>query len=341
MNTIDISTRSIIKIILILVGLYAAYYIRDILVLLFVVVLLAVALEPLIAKLSSWRIPRIISILAVYLFLFLVVGLAIYLILPPLVGQLGDLANNIPSYVGRLRDVQLSEGTLATQKILDSAAQGLRNLSGGVFSAVATVFGGIFSMLTVLTLTFYLLLDEGGMRRALIETLPLRQREKTADMFHKIGIKLGSWLRGQLSLMLIVGFATGVGLGILGVPYALALGLLAGLLELIPVIGPIIAGLAAVMIAFASGALVWQLIAVVALFVLVQQLENQILVPKIMNKAIGVSPIVIIVAILIGGKILGLGGAILAIPIVTVLSVFSAEYFEGAKTRNSDSGNSN
>lgn len=335
MNTIDISTRTILKTILILVGLYAAYYIRDILVLLFVVVLLAVALEPLIAKLSGWRIPRIISILAVYLLLFLVVGLSIYLILPPLVSQLGDLANNIPSYVGRLSDVQLSEGTLATQKILDSAAQGLSNLSGGVFNAVATVFGGIFSMLTVLTLTFYLLLDEGGMRRALIDTLPLRQREKTAEMLHKIGIKLGSWLRGQLSLMLIVGAATAVGLGILGVPYALALGLLSGLLELVPVIGPIIAGLAAVLIAFASGALVWQLIAVVALFVLVQQLENQILVPKIMNKAIGVSPIVIIVAILIGGKILGLGGAMLAIPIVTVLSVISAEYLEGAKTRNS------
>ncbi len=335
MNTVDISTRAILKTILIIVGLYAAYYIRDILVLLFVVVLLAVALEPGISKLSSWRIPRVIGILTVYSLLFLVVGLSVYLILPPLVSQLGDLANNIPSYVGRLSDVQLSQGTLATQKILDSAVQGLSNLSGGVFSAVATVFGGIFSMLTVLTLTFYLLLDEGGMRRAFIETLPLRQREKTADMLHKIGIKLGNWLRGQLSLMLIVGVATGVGLGILGVPYALALGLLAGLLELIPVIGPIIAGLVAVLIAFTSGAMVWQLIAVVALFVLVQQLENQVLVPKIMNKAIGVSPIVIIVAILIGGKILGLGGAMLAIPVVTVLSVISSEYIYGARGRNS------
>ena len=318
-----------------------AYFIKDILLLLFVVVLLAVALEPIITKLSSWRVPRVISILAVYLALFFIIGLTVYLILPPLVSQLGDLANNLPAYLSKLSDVKVSQDTLATQKILDSATQGLSTLSGGIFNAMVAIFGGIFSMLTVLTLTFYLLIDEGGMRKAFIALMPLGQREKTAETMHKIGIKLGNWLRGQISLMLIVGALTALGLSILDVPYALALGLLAALLELVPIIGPIIAGLAAVLIAFVSGAVVWQLIAVVILYTVIQQVENQILVPKIMNKAVGVSPIGIIVAILIGGKLLGLTGAMLAIPVVTVISVISSEYFYGARGRNGTSDSPN
>ena len=341
MTTVELSTGSIFKTILILLGLWVAYFIKDILLLLFVVVLLAVALEPIITKLSSWRVPRVISILAVYLALFFVIGLTVYLILPPLVSQLGDLANNLPAYLSKLSDVKVSQDTLATQKILDSATQGLSTLSGGIFNAMVAIFGGIFSMLTVLTLTFYLLIDEGGMRKAFIALMPLGQREKTAETMHKIGIKLGNWLRGQISLMLIVGALTALGLSILDVPYALALGLLAALLELVPIIGPIIAGLAAVLIAFVSGAAVWQLIAVVILYTVIQQVENQILVPKIMNKAVGVSPIGIIVAILIGGKLLGLTGAMLAIPVVTVISVISSEYFYGAKARNGTSDSPN
>src|SRR3990167_1617067 len=324
MTTVELSTGSIFKTILILLGLWVAYFIKDILLLLFVVVLLAVALEPTIAKLSSWRIPRVISILAVYLALFFVIGLTVYLILPPLVSQLGDLANNLPAYLSKLSDVKVSQDTLATQKILDSATQGLSTLSGGIFNAMVAIFGGIFSMLTVLTLTFYLLIDEGGMRKAFIALMPLGQREKTAETMHKIGIKLGNWLRGQISLMLIVGALTALGLSILDVPYALALGLLA-----------------AVLIAFVSGAAVWQLIAVVILYTVIQQVENQILVPKIMNKAVGVSPIGIIVAILIGGKLLGLTGAMLALPAVTVISVISSEYFYGAKARNGTSDSPN
>src|SRR3990167_774985 len=310
MTTVELSTGSIFKTILILLGLWVAYFIKDILLLLFVVVLLAVALEPTIAKLSSWRIPRVISILAVYLALFFIIGLTVYLILPPLVSQLGDLANNLPAYLSKLSDVKVSQDTLATQKILDSATQGLSTLSGGIF-------------------------------KAFIALMPLGQREKTAETMHKIGIKLGNWLRGQISLMLIVGALTALGLSILDVPYALALGLLAALLELVPIIGPIIAGLAAVLIAFVSGAAVWQLIAVVILYTVIQQVENQILVPKIMNKAVGVSPIGIIVAILIGGKLLGLTGAMLAIPVVTVISVISSEYFYGAKARNGTSDSPN
>jgi len=327
----EISTLSIVKFLAIVLGLWVAYYIRDILVLLFVVLLLATALEPMVGRLTRWGIPRVFSILLVYLLITAMVVLAIYLVVPPLASQLRDLANNLPDHIKRISGVRVGDA-LTTQRILDSITQSLSKLSGGVFNAIVAIFGSILSALTVLTLTFYLLVEERGMRKALMAAVPSQRREKIAELSHKIGVKLGMWLRGQLTLMVIVAAATAIGLAILRVPYPLALALLAGILELMPVVGPIAAGLVAVTVAFISGAEMWQLIGIVILYILVQQLENQVLVPKIMKRAIGVSPVVIITAILIGGKLLGLGGAALAIPVVAILAVVSNEYFTNRRS---------
>jgi predicted PurR-regulated permease PerM len=335
MQTIEISTKTIIKTLLIVVGLWVAYRISNVLIMLFIVALLAAALEPTVVRLSSWKIPRIISILIIYLLLALLAGAIIYLVLPPLVSQLGDLANNLPDYLDNISSFQISHDTLTMQKVLESVTQNLNKLSSGVFSAVVTVFGGIVSALTILVLTFYILLEGKDLRGAFVELMPSRSRGKTVQLIHEVSLKLGMWLRGQIGLMITVGTLVAIGLAILRVPYPLALGLIAAVLEIIPVIGPIIAGSLAVLLTFVGGAQIWQLMAIIILYVLVQQIENQILVPKIMNKAIGVSPVVIIVAILVGGKLLGPGGAVLAIPVVAVASVFSNEYLREMKNRRS------
>jgi len=328
---VDLSVTSVLKVLAVVLLLWVAYYIRDILVLVFVVVLLTAALDPLVDRISHYKIPRVISILIIYLVLALVVGVMIYAIIPPLVSQVRDLATNLPYYLERVTDLGSGSKYFDVQKIIDSLISGVSKLSGGLLNATISVFSGVVGLVTVLALTFYSLIDEQGITSSVVEYIPVKNRDKVVKILRLIGLKIGMWLRGQLTLMLVIGATTSVGLMILQVPYALALGVLAGLLEIIPVVGPIIAGLAAILIGFLSGLALWQLIAILALFVLIQQLENSVLVPKIMQKAIGVSPVVIIVAILIGSKLLGTGGAVLSIPIVAILSVIAKEYSEGFK----------
>jgi len=332
---IEISTTTIIKFIAIILGLWATYYILDVLVLLFIVVLLTIALQPSVTKLTSWGVPKVLSILIVFVAMAAVFGLAVYIIIPSLVTQISELAQNAPTYINKVTNFSASFSAKGTQQILDTISGSLSKLTEGFFGAIIALFGGVISVLTVLVLTFYMLLDEGGIKKALINLIPQKNRARFAVMAQHIVVKMGLWIRGQLTLMIIVGIVTALAMQIIGVPYALSLGVAAGILEIIPVIGPIVAGLLAVLIAIAAGMAIWKIAIVVALYIIIQQLESQLLVPKIMQKAMGVSPIVVIIAILIGGKLLGVGGAILAIPIVGILSVLLQEYFKGRKQEES------
>jgi len=152
---------------------------------------------------------------------------------------------------------------------------------------------------------------------------------------NKVSERLGEWLRSQLLLMVTIGVLDGTILAILGIQYALTLGLLAGLLEIIPVIGPIVAAVTAIAVAFVSGAPIWKIIAILIAYILVQQLEGNILVPKLMSKVIGLSPIFVIIAILIGNRLLGIGGAILAVPVAAGIQVFLHEYLPLNKSKSS------
>jgi predicted PurR-regulated permease PerM len=260
-----------------------------------------------------------------------VFGLAIYLIIPPLVTQISDIANNAPQYIDRFTNYAATYNTETTQQILGSVSSYLGKMTEGFVGAVIALFGSIVSVLIVFALTFYLLLEEKGIRKTLTNLFPIKNRVRVGEMVQDISLKIGQWLKGQLILMATIALIISVALQVLGVPYALALGMMAGILELVPIIGPIISGLLAVIIAFGAGASLWQLVAIVIVYIVVQQLENNILVPKIMQKAIGVPPVVVIIAILVGSKLLGVGGAILAIPVVGIISVLSQEYLSARK----------
>lgn len=307
-HKVEISTSTIFKTIALILGLWLAYYLLDVLVMLFVVVLLAVAIEPGVARLSKWGIPRVLSVMLVFLAIIAFLGLIVYIVIPPLVVQIAELANNIPFYVDKFTDFSNSYNTKASQQILNTISKSLDKLTSGVIGATVTVFGGLVTTITIATLTFYLLLEERGVRKAIMSVLPSRNREKIAEMGQRIGIKIGHWLRGQLVLMVFMGILIGSCMWAIGAPYSLALGVIAGVLELVPVLGPIIAATVAVALTFAAGSPIWMLIVIVAVFVVIQQIENQVIVPKIMQKAIGVSPIVIIIAVIVGGRLLGLGG---------------------------------
>lgn len=330
----EISILSVLKIVALFIGLWLLYLIRDVLVILLVVLVIAVALEPFVVRLEKDKIPRGVSVIVLYLALLAVVGLAVYFIVPPVATQVKELALNLPYYSSKVSEVNLGNIT-PISSLLDSVSTSLSGLAGGVLSTVVSVFGGIVYAITIFALTFYALVDSDGIRSWIASIIPYGQKDRLQQTITKISAKLGDWLRGQLILMLTIGVVDGTILAILGVPYALTLGLLSGLLEIIPVIGPIVAAVTAILIAFISGVAIWKIVAILIAYIVVQQLENNILVPKIMQRAIGLSPIFIIIAILIGSRLLGLGGAMLAVPVAAGIQVLIEEYLPQLKSQKS------
>ena len=328
----EISILSVVKIILLFIGLWLLYIIKDILVILLVVMIISVALEPFVVKLEKEKIPRAFSVIVLYLALLIAVGLAAYFIIPPVVVQIKELTTNLPYYTSRASEINFGDtGTIST--ILNTLSQRLSDLAGGVLSTLISIFGGIAYAIIIFALTFYALVDGERLRKGLASLIPYEKKDRLYSTINKVSLRLGEWLRGQLTIMMVVGVAEGGILGILGVKYALILGLLAGLLEIVPVIGPIISAVTAILVVFISGEPIWKVVAVLVAYVVISQLEGNFLVPKIMSKVIGLSPIFVLIAILVGERLLGLGGAMLAVPVAAGIQVFVQEYFPQLRNR--------
>lgn len=323
--THEISIWSVIKIILLFIGLWLLYLIKDVLVILLVVMIITIALEPFVSKLEKEKIPRAASVIVLYLSLLIVIGLAVYFIVPPVASQIKDLTINLPYYTSRATQINLGN-TGPISSVLGSLSQKLSDLAGGVLSTLIAVFGGIAYAIIIFALTFYALVDGERLRKGLASLIPYEKKDRLYATINKVSLRLGDWLRGQLIIMMVVGIAEGGILGILGIKYALILGLLAGLFEIIPVIGPIVSAVTAILVVFISGEPIWKVAAVLVAYIVISQLEGNFLVPKIMSKVIGLSPIFVIIAILIGERLLGLGGAMLAVPVAAGIQVFIQEY---------------
>lgn len=324
--THEISILSILKILAVLFALWLIYVLRDVVVLLVAVGVIVLAIEPFVAKLAKEGIPRAVSVIVLYLTILIVLGFSVYYIIPPVANQLKELTLNLPYYTERLSSFDYGSLSSTATNVLDQIASKLSGLAGGVINAVISVFGGVVSAIAVFVLTYYFIVEEEGIRHAISRLIPAEKKPKLQEAIDKVSGKLGRWLRGMITLMVIVGVADGAILWVLGIPFALTLGILSGLLEIIPVIGPIAAAIAAVFVAFIAGVALWKILVIIAVYIIVQQLENNILVPKIMQKAVGLSPVIVILAILIGAKLFGIGGAILAVPVAAGIQVLLQEY---------------
>lgn len=318
---IDISTRSIIKIFATILALWFLFVIRDIIAILFIVFIMVAALDPVIDFLQKKGMPRILSLISIYLILIGVLILIGWAIIPPVGDQIQLLSKNIPSYLENLlpfiKEFATTENVAANlQKYLQSFSSQLANLGVGFLGVTKGVLSGLTAIILILILTFYILLENRTVKDYLKSILPPEQKDYIISVLKKIGTKMGQWLRGQILLMIIVGVLDAVGLLILGIPYWLALAMIAAVLEIIPTIGPILATIIGVILVLAISP--WKALAVLILFFAVQQLENNIIVPKLMGKVLGLSPIVVILAILVGAKLMGILGAFLAVPLVAI-----------------------
>jgi len=324
---VSISTETIIKIILFGLAIGFFYLIKDILLIVFASLILASAFDPMVDWFQKRKIPRALAIVIIYVVLFSFLVTSLILIIPPISQEIGQLSQNFPSYYTTISqgivDFQNSSHIAAVdqlQKGLNSFGDNLPSTVGSIFSVLYNIFGGIFSMILVLVITFYFTAYENTTKSFVQSITPSAAQPYILRLYNRIQVKLGQWLRGQLILSLVIFALTFIGLTILGVPYALILAFIAGILEIVPTIGPIMSAVPAVFFGFTQSPLMG--LSVVILYIVVQQLENNLIVPKIMSKSVGLNPLVVIVGVLIGAKIGGIFGALFAVPVMTALSVF-------------------
>lgn len=344
----ELAPGSVAKATLIVIGIlaltYFLYEIKHILILLAIAAFLSVAFDPFVDRMQRFKIPRSIGVLIIYTIFFGVTGLMIANFIPILATEIPKLATSVLEWVNLnfnidTTDIQIKISELQTyladlQKNLnrENIAAGLDvlgKISQNVFTIIKSVAGGIFSFVIVLTITFFIIVNENGIKEFLVMLFPQKYHPYILEKGEAVEKKFSAWVRGQLILMVVMGFLAFIALKIAGVNYAATLGLLAGLTEFLPYVGPIIAFIPAVILAVSQGGF-WLAIIVTLIYIGLQQLEGNILVPLVMKKAVGLSPVVIIVAMLIGASfpetINPIVGIIVSVPIATAISVFVWDY---------------
>ncbi len=329
---IEIGTSTIFRILIILLGLWFLYMAWNVVMMLFAAVIVASALGPLADRLGKYKIPRTLTVIGVYL-LVLLVGLSVVgLMIQPLSQQVQQLALALPGVVDSLLSfvptvqVDQTEVVAAFQDGLSQFANDIANLGRNVFAGTRTVIGGFFTVLFVFVIALYLVVEKDALKKFARLVTPNEHRAYVDQAVRRVERGLGRWLLGQLVLGLVVGLIIGLGLQFMGVPYALLLGILAGLMEFIPVIGPVIAAIPAIIVALAQSFVLG--IIVLVFYVIVTQIESHVLIPNIMKRAVGLRPLFTIIAVLLGVRLGGVVGIIFAVPVATVINTIASDIFK-------------
>ncbi len=317
---IDISHRSIIFITVFILGLWALYLIKDLLIIIFVAIILMSAMSPLVNYLVYLRLPRALAILLTYIIILGTLGGILASFLPQVIEQTTKLVVNLPPILKEKFNLDFIDSTFLQSEF--------PALSKNLFSITLAIFDNIITIIFLLVLTFYLLLERNELEKR-TSSLFVGREERVRSSIVKIEEKLGAWVRGQLFLSIIIGLLTFIGLTILNIPYALPLAVFAGIMEVVPVIGPIISAIPAIALALTISPILS--LGVAATFFVIQQLENSLIVPWVMKTAVGLNPLVVILAIAIGSRLIGVAGALLAVPLSVVLQVIVAEIIEEKK----------
>jgi len=321
-----ISTSTILRFFAVILGLVFVYVVRDILFSLFFAVIVASALEPSIDWLKRRGITRILAVVLIYLAIGLLISFLVYLILPLLFEELRIATSSFSSLQreflsGLERAGGITFGSFFAENaemLLQLPQQYLKTLSSGIFGVTSHVFGGLFSLVLIAVFSFYLATQERGIESFLRMVTPLAHEAYMLDLWGRSQRKLGRWLRAQLLLGAVVGVFIFIGLTMLGVQQAFLFASVSAIFEIVPVVGPILAAVPAVGTAFLVSPLLG--ISTVALYVIVQQVESHVIVPVVMKKAVGLSPLVVVIAILVGAKVGGIFGILLSVPITAVLA---------------------
>ncbi len=321
--------------------MWAAYLVRGPLLFIYISVLFATGLAPLVRMIERKRVlpfgrgrlPRAASILVIYATVIgLLVGLG-FAVIPPMARQSQEFWKNAPKYLDQAQTQLVAWGLLSPEAQIKDL---LQRMPAGGGDVVATVFatlwgfvGGIFGVVTILLLTFYLLVESQSIFETFVRLFPRRRRGKVSEVSALVGVKVSAWLGGQVLLGLIIGVISAIGLFLMGVPYFFVLAVIAGIGEMIPMVGPLLAAIPAVLVALTvSPALA---LGTALFFWGTQLLENNVLVPKVMGSTVGLSAVMVIASLVIGSQLLGVVGALLAVPTAAIIQVLFQELYLAEK----------
>ncbi|MSR70557.1 AI-2E family transporter [Candidatus Kaiserbacteria bacterium] len=331
--SVHITSGSIIKTLLFL-GLAALLWVlRDILLIVVTAVVIASAIEPAIQFFVRRRVNRILGVILMYLLVSGVFLSVLLIFVPPLLGDAANFLSRLPETLSGFNISDATHGLLPWGDIGQqiSSADLLRNISttladttGGVFTTVSAFFGGLTSFILIIVFSFYFSVQETGVDDFLRVVTPIKEQAYVLHLWKRSQDKIGKWMQGQMVLGLIVGVLLYLGLVILGIPNALLLAVIAGLFELIPVFGQILAAIPALAIAFSDGG-VTALLLVAGLYLVVQQFEAHLIYPVVVKKVVGVPPLLVILALIVGAKLAGFLGILLSVPIAAAIQEFVAD----------------
>lgn len=275
------------------------------------------AVLPITQYLRKKRVPKLLSVLIPYFTILILLFSMIGPLIPFLLQQIDALLLNFPKYLDQSAKFL---GFQMDPRQLQTYLNGqLSNISSSAITVTTQVFGGIFTLITIFIVSLYLLLYNDDFKKKFAQLFHRQNHEKVLNTLSLVNEKLGAWLQGQVLLCFSIGFITWIALSLLGVPFALPLALLAGILEVVPTLGPTLSAIPAVIVALTISPTL--AVVIVITYILIQMLENQLLVPKIMERAVGLNPIVVILGVTIGANLMGVVGALLSIPFISFIIV--------------------
>ncbi len=333
--TISISTGTMIRAAIVVLSFWLLYMLRDLSLILLTAIVIASAIEPSTRVLMRYRIPRTPSVILIYLLLFVFLAGMLYFFIPPLALESLRLARELPAQIARFDILSQFGGDLGslTEQFRSQIGEGfnlaeqfpqiqkfLGGLSGGFLQAASFIFGGAFSFILILIFSFYLAVQERGIENFLRLVTPAQSELYIIDLWQRTQRKIGLWLQGQLLLGFIIGVFTYLGLAVLGIKFAFTLAVLAAAAELVPIFGPILAAIPAVIFGFVQGPTVGFM--TLGLYIIIGQFENHLLYPLVVKKIVGVPALLVILSLIVGGTLAGFLGILLSVPIAAALMEF-------------------
>lgn len=326
-TTITITTGTILRTILLVIGAWLLYLIRDIVLIVVTAVVIASAIEPGVVALMRYRFSRVLAVLTIYLGIIAVLGTMLFLFLPSLLADIGSFIASSPTYLDSLYRLGIFDqytrvfgvAPVSSTDVLN-ALSATFNLDtfGNAVTAASRIFGGLFSAGLIFVFSFYFAVIETGVDDFLSVVTPKRHLSYVLGLWRRSQHKIGLWMQGQLLLGVIIGVLVYLGLMILGVPHALVLAVIAGIFEIIPVFGPTLSAIPAVAIAFSGGGVTLGLLTI-ALYVIAQQFENHLIYPLVVTRVVGVPPLLVILALIVGAQLGGFLGVILSVPVAATI----------------------
>jgi len=331
-RVLDISWSTILKVSFALLCFYIIYLVRDILVWFIFALIISVLFNPGVTFLRRLRVPRVLAVIFIYVAIFGLLGILIYATAPMFVNEIRQFSQLFPQYFGKIAPPLRGLGVEAFESMesfTQALGETLQRASSDIFNALAIFFGGIGSTIFVLAIALFLSLEEKGVERVIALLSPKRYESYILSLWIRSQTRVAGWFGSRILTCFLVGLAVFITLRLFNVNYAFSLALLAGVFDFVPVLGPIIVGaIAFVFVALDS----WlKAFFVLIAFILIQQIEGNILSPILTKRFVGIPPVLVLISLALGAKLLGILGAVLAIPLAGILFEFLRDFLQKRK----------